>query len=286
MVKWVSLVAALAGVAACAQEAPAPETPPAPPQLELVWRAGGFASPESAVLSADGSFLYVSNVNGEGEAQDGNGFISRVALDGRVLEREWARGLDGPKGLALAGDALVVADIDAFVVLDAESGAVRRRIAAPGAEFLNDAATTPAGLVMAGDSATGRIYALRDGVAEVWLEHDQLAAVNGLSPEPSRLVVTTMQGRLLAVDYETRAITPLAEGLGDADGVAPLGDGRYLVSEWPGLMHVVTPDGARTTILDVRAERRYLNDFTVVGGVLYQPHWEPGEVSAYRIVAP
>jgi hypothetical protein len=75
----------------------------------------------------------------------------------------------------------------------------------------------------------------------------------------------------------------LAEGLGDGDGVAAIGGGRYLVSEWPGLMHVVAPDGSKQTIMDTREEKRLLNDFLLVGDTLYQPHWDPGEFSAYRL---
>ena len=48
-----------------------------------MWRAQGLANPESAALSADRNFLYVTNVNGDGAAKDGNGFIARVGLDGR-----------------------------------------------------------------------------------------------------------------------------------------------------------------------------------------------------------
>jgi hypothetical protein len=94
-----------------------------------------------------------------------------------------------------------------------------------------------------------------------------------------------MEGRLLAVDYDSRAVTVLAEGLGNADGVAPLGEGRYLVSKWPGLMHVVnTADGSHETIMDTRSENRFLNDFLLVADTLYQPHWEPSELTAYRVV--
>lgn len=280
------LCAATVLIAACApyMRATAQQAQAAAPRLELVWRAGNLANPESAALSADKSFLYVTNVNGEGDAKDGNGFIARVATDGRVLEREFSRGLDGPKGIMLAGDALYVADIDQLVVVDAESGAIRRRVPAPGARFLNDLAIAPDGQVLIADSDTQRIYSVRNDKIEVWLEHDLLRSVNGLLPESARLVVTTMHGRLLAVDYGTHEITVLAEGLGDADGVAALGDGRYLVSEWPGLIHVVSPDGSHATILDTRAENRLLNDFLLVGDTLYQPHWEPGEISAYRIV--
>lgn len=181
------------------------------------------------------------------------------------------------------GDALYVADIDRMVVVDASTGAIRRTVAIPGARFLNDLAFAPSGEVLLADSGGARIYAIASDTAVIWLEHELLDSINGLLAEPERLVVTTMAGRLLAIDYQTRAISVLAEGLGDADGIAPLGDGRYLVSEWPGLMHVVNADGTHETVLDTKAEGRYLNDFLLVGDVLYQPHWEPSEFSAYAV---
>ncbi len=280
-------------LAACSPSAPAsqpvaPESaataPVEPVKLELAWRLSGLANPESAALSADGSFLYVTNVAGEGEAKDGNGFISKVSTDGKMIERNWASGFDGPKGIARDGATLYVADITQLVAVNAETGAVISRTPLEGSVFLNDAGVAPDGRVLVADSGTKRIYAVRDGKASVWIEDDLLASINGLLPEPSRLVVTTMAGRLLAIDYATAKIDVLAEGLGDADGVAVLSNGRYLVSEWPGLMHVVSPDGSHASIMDTKAEKRLLNDFLLVGDTLYQPHWDPGEMSAYRVI--
>lgn len=268
----------------CAQpETPASREAPPPVTLELAWRAQGLANPESVALSDGGDFLYVSNVNGDAAARDGNGFISRVSTDGRMLEREWATGLNAPKGVALLGDSLFVADIDRVVEIDAVSGDIRASVDVPGARFLNDLAIANDDAVLVADSAIGRISVVRGRAVETWLEDPMLDSINGLLPELTRLVATTMAGRLLAVDYRTRTVTVLAEGLGDADGVAAIGEGRYLVSEWPGLMHVVAADGTHTTILDSRAEERYLNDFLLVGDRLYQPHWEPGELSAYTV---
>ncbi|MFD0739409.1 SMP-30/gluconolactonase/LRE family protein [Lysobacter koreensis] len=253
------------------------------PTLTPLWSTPGFANPESAIPDATGEFLYVSNVAGEGDARDGNGFISRVSLDGAILEREWATGLDAPKGLALAGARLFVSDVTALVEIDAGTGRTVARHAVEGAGFLNDVAVTADGTVLVSDSAKARIHAWRDGRMQLWLEHDLLRSINGLLPERERLIVTTMQGRLLAVDWNTRAITPLAEGLGNADGVVALRDGTYLVGEWPGRLFHVAGDGASTVLLDQREAKHYLNDFILLGDRLIVPNWEPSTVSAYRL---
>lgn len=276
LVKHLSLAVALA-LAACAT------SPSGPPTLTPLWTTRGLANPESVVLSADGAFFYVSNVSGEGGAKDGDGFIARVGRDGAVIAPRWATGLDAPKGLALKDGTLFATDIDRIVALDATTGAVVARHAVEGARFLNDAAFAPDGALLASDSGTARIFALKDGDVSVWLADDLLRAVNGLLPERDRLVVTTMQGKLLAVDWTTKAITVLAENLGDGDGVAPLGAGAYLVSEWPGRLFHVTPDGAQTVMMDTRTQTILLNDFLLVGDTLVVPNWEPSTLTAYRV---
>jgi hypothetical protein len=252
------------------------------PALEQVWRFEGLDAPESIALSADGTFLYVSNVAGEGDAKDGNGFVSRVSLDGRMLQPRWAEGLDAPKGLALKGDRLFAADIDQIVELDAASGRVVARHAAPGAKFLNYAAVAPDGTVLVSDSGAKRIYALGGQGAAVWLEHPLLEDINGLLPEPERLVVTTMKGRLLVVDWRSKQIEELASGLGNADGAVRLAGGDYVVGEWPGRLFRVKADGSHEVLLDTREAETYQNDFLVVGDLLIVPNWKPGSLTAWR----
>lgn len=255
----------------------------ADPRLMPLWTTRGFANPESVALSADGQFLYVSNVDGEGDARDGNGRIDRLALDGKLLQCGWATGLDGPKGLALRAGTLYASDITTLVEIDSDSGKVVARHEAIDAGFLNDVAFAPDGEVLVSDSAKSRIYALHDGRLEPWLEHELLRSINGLLPEAGRLVASTMQGRLLAIDWETHEVSVLAEGIGDGDGIAPLGDGTYLVSEWPGRLFHVNALGKASTLLDTREQKRYLNDFLLVGDRLIVPNWEPGSISAYRL---
>ena len=108
-----------------------------------MWTIGGLAQPESVALSADGRTLYIANVGGDGEARDGNGYISRATTGGKLVEKMWVTGLDAPKGAAVAGGRLYVSDIDKLVDIDIAAGKVVARYSAPGATFLNDVAVAP-----------------------------------------------------------------------------------------------------------------------------------------------
>jgi hypothetical protein len=274
-------LASLLVLAACATV----ETAEAPPCVELDWVLTGLADPESAIVADEAGVLYVSNVSGEGDVKDGVGFISRVSADGQMLQREWVSGLNAPKGMAVSNGKLYVSDIDEIVEIDVASGAVTARHAAPGAKFLNDVVVLADGTVLASDSQNSRIYALHDGTVDAWLDDPQLLSINGLVSADGKLMVSTMEGKLLSIDPATRAVTQVAENLGSADGVASLGEGAYIVSEWQGRLIYVGADGAQLVLMDTRQDDILLNDFALTqGDVLVIPNWRPGSLSAYRVV--
>ncbi|WP_421902769.1 hypothetical protein [Maridesulfovibrio sp.] len=81
----------------------------------------GFSSPES--VTSDGHYFYVSNVGEELKPmdKDGDGYISRLSHEGKVLDRKFIKGLNAPKGMVVLNDILYVADIDrikGYSVLD------------------------------------------------------------------------------------------------------------------------------------------------------------------------
>ena len=274
------LLALCLTITACGSPPKPPAVGPAP-----VWRLTGLAEPESVAIGGDGRTLYVANVGGEGEVKDGDGFISRVSADGRMLQRRWVTGLDAPKGAIVASGKLYVSDIDRLVEIDIAAGKVAARYPAPGATFLNDVAVAPDGTVLVTDSGTGRIFALVEGAMRVWSADPLLKSANGLLPEPGRLVVTTMEGKLLAMDYGPRVAWVLAEGLGQADGVAAADGGGYFVSEWPGRLFRVGPDGRWRVLIDTRGSQTYINDLIRTGDRLIVPNWKPGSLTAYRLAS-
>ncbi len=251
--------------------------------VELEWIADGFDAPESVVPNADGSLFYVSNVNGDGVAKDGNGYIATLSPMGDIINQNWVTGLDAPKGLALDGARLYVSDIDRLVVIDTESARILETIPFEGAGFLNDVTVAPIGILVS-DSANQRIYRYAEGRVEIWLEAPVLSGVNGLLPQTGHLLVTTMSdGALLSVDWETKTITKLASDMKNADGVSPLKGQGYLVSSWPGKLYHVNQDGHAQILIDTEDAPIYWNDFYLLDDALYVPNWQPGTVRRYKV---
>ncbi|GHA86457.1 ATP/GTP-binding protein [Algimonas arctica] len=274
-----------------AQEQSQTVAPAQPLALTELWVLDGFNAPESVIAAGDGTTLYVSNVGGEGSAKDGNGVISKIGLDGRMIARTWVSGTDAlplhaPKGMALIGDTLAVTDIDHVVMIDVPTGEITARIPIDGAAFLNDAAVGPNGTVLISDSGTAKIHMIDNGVASLWLEDARLNGINGLQLDGNRLLVTTMTaGELLSVDWTTKAITGLASGMDNADGIGLHSDGNYIISSWPGqLWHV--RDGETPTLLQNTSGDNavLMNDILLSGDTLVTPNWLPGTVRGYRLV--
>lgn len=229
------------------------------------WTAPGFDMPESVLFDPVGGRLFVSNIAGEMDAKDGQGRISVLGLDGRMIAPDFAAGLDAPKGMALAGGRLFVSDIDRLVAIDPATGAVAETWSAEGAVFLNDVAAEGE-TVFVSDLVANRIYALEDGKLGLWLESEDLDHPNGLAVAGGRLHVagwgrglredgaTETPGRLLAVDLGDRKITPLTGPLGNLDGLRPDGRGGWFVTDFiAGRLLRVDADGRATELADLDA---------------------------------
>lgn len=69
-----------------------------------------------------GQVRWIVCVNGQPTEKNGKGFIARLSTKGEVLTLEWAKGMDAPKGMGLAGDLLWVTDIDRLHAIDTKTG--------------------------------------------------------------------------------------------------------------------------------------------------------------------
>ena len=252
--------------------------------LELYKVLSDLDSPESVIPNSRADFLYVSNVNGEGDEKNSAGYIARVSLNGELIEKHWVAGLNAPKGLALLGDTLFVSDIDQLVSIDTTKGEIKARVDFPGAKFLNDVIKLGDQLLVS-DSGNARIYKYEEGNVSIWLEDERLGGINGLLVEDGNLLITTMDaGALLSLDLETMTLSLIADGMTNADGLSVLDDGSYLVSSWPGRLYHVKESGEVNMLLDTQATPVFLNDFYILENTLIIPNWQPGSLQFYRIV--
>src|SRR3954470_5776351 len=106
--------------------------------------------PESARYDRDLDVWFVSNINGSPSQKDNNGYISRLRPDGTPYTVKFIEGgkkgvtLNAPKGLAINGDTLWVADIDVARAFNKRTGALIANVSTQGrARFLNGTTVSP-----------------------------------------------------------------------------------------------------------------------------------------------
>ena len=228
------------------------------PGLVRLWASDAVLKvPESVLFHASDEVLFVANINGQPTEKNGEGFISRLGLDGNVEVLRWAIGLDAPKGMGISGGKLYVTDIDRVVAIDLASGKIVDEFPVPGSGFLNDIAVGEDGSVFVSDMApsSSAIHRITEGEISKWIDDPEISSPNGLFAEKDRLIVgNSGGGNLKAVDFASRRITVVAETGAGIDGVEGDGSGGYFISDWRGATSWVSPSGEVTKLLDTRSE--------------------------------
>jgi len=238
--------------------------PPPPLSPQAVALTPGFERAESAVYAATLGVWLVSNIGGN---TPGDGFVSSVDATGRLLESRFVEGLDDPKGLALDGDTLYVADLTTLVRVQLDSPSTHEAIPIEGSVFLNDVAVDPAShAVYVSDTFGNAIYRVRGAESELLISDAALEAPNGLWVEQGGLLIgsigpdldtTTFQprapGRILHFDLRTRRLSQRTERFGGVDGIARLDSTRFLVTDTFVGVYVWTPGEAPELVIPVQA---------------------------------
>ena len=144
-------------------------------RFRKVGETPNLQGPESARYDRDLDVWLVSNVNGAPGKRDNNGYISRLRPDGTPYNLKFIEGgkkgvtLNAPKGLAINGDTLWVADIDFARAFNKRTGELIANVSTR-AKFLNGATVGPDGAIYMTD--TGVIGHFQPGVGMIGAKLD------------------------------------------------------------------------------------------------------------------
>jgi sugar lactone lactonase YvrE len=259
------------------------------------WSVSGFSAPESALVDTQRQRLIVGNINGSALAEDGNGFLSLLDLDGKVIDRHWIGGFDGPTGMAVKSDKLYVADIHRVRVVDLTRGVIEKTIDVDGAKYLNDVAVGLDGAVYVTDVVGNAIYRIENNRADLWLSASALSHPNGIvfDGKKSFLVAawgkgmkpdfsTESPGGLIRIDFRSKGMKPVpgGSGIGNLDGVALSGQVVYFTDNPRGRVLRLDPAGRLTEVAKIGAGAA---DLSVSNGTVFVPQLAEGRVTAFQL---
>ena len=241
----------------------------APAMFVSAGATDSMKTPESVRYDADLDAYFVSNINGNPSAKDGNGFIAHVDAGNTSSVKMLVQGgkngatLNAPKGMAVVGDTLWVADIDAVRAFNKRTGAVIATVdlRPMKATFLNDVVAGPDGVIYITDSGIkfddkggmthpgqDQIFKIVGRKASVAIKSDSaLKSPNGIAWDGAngRFVLGPFADKVVTGWKDgDPTVTPIATGPGGYDGVEVLTDGRILITSWADSSVQVIANGA------------------------------------------
>lgn len=201
----------------------------------------GFSSPESTIVNKKD--LYVSNVGKELKPtqKDGDGFISKLDINGKIKELHFIDGLDAPKGMGIVGNTLFVADINTLRGFDLNTKKEVFNLVFEGINFLNDITVKDSNTLFIGASDTSTIYEVNIS-NKSYKKLMDFTVANGLFYEDGILYAAELgsstqnmfdgKGKLYKIDLkDNNKLTQLGTFEGVLDGVNKVGNKVY-VSDW------------------------------------------------------
>ena len=253
-------------------------------QLVKLWETDSVLKvPESVLFDAAGKVLYAANIDGTDPwAKDGKGSIGKVGLDGKVISAEWVTGLNCPKGMGMYNGNLYVADFTDLVVIDIKAGKIEKRIAVNGAEGLNDVSISKSGVVYVSDSKGKKVFAVKDGVAELLL--DNLKGPNGVLSHGDDFYLLDAGGMYKL--NKDKTLTKITDGMeGGTDGIENIGGNEFIVSCWQGVVWYINADGTKQQLLDSRPDKKNSADIgiDVKNKIVYVPTFWRNTIVAYQV---
>lgn len=243
-----SVFAVLAAALAVSQFALAPQA--------RAWKVtsdhtvGGFKWAESVAYDAKRKVLYAGAFGTKLDPglADKGGWISKVGLDGKILEEKFlpAKGgepISKPKGIWVKGDRLWVTDIDVVWVYDLNTKK-GRKVALPGVTFANDPAVMGNALYVSDNRTDQLVKVVPADFLNMKGEPAVTTVIKGLGVNPNGIYPTRdgmlLMGGFVAPDKPkpifalgvSGQVKTLSAPIGRLDSMYEMADGSILSTDW------------------------------------------------------
>ncbi|HAN91293.1 MAG TPA: hypothetical protein DCQ33_04330, partial [Nitrospira sp.] len=184
-------------------------------------QVSGLESPHSFLADPATRSYFISNINGEADARDNNGFITKLSDDGRITAFKFIEGgrgdvtLHAPKGMVVVDDVLYVTDLDTLRAFDKTTSkplatlALPRPAAGGAAQSLTDVASDGQGHLYLADQGSNAIYRV-DLVPTLTLS---LYVSGAHLAGPSGVAVHPKTGHVVVVSYDSGKIFDITQAV-------------------------------------------------------------------------
>ena len=252
---------------------------------EIVWSSSpGLNIPESSHFNPADQIIYVSNIVGDSNKKDGLGFISKLNVKGKFIDKEWVKGLNAPKGIACTKTKLYVADLDRVIEIDLKTGKKTNTYSNPKSRSLNDVAVAANGRVFVTDSEGNCIFYVGKDTLEVFMENKQLSGMNGISANGDFIYLGS-QGDFISINQKTKAIKILVKKVGYLDGIEQISPTVFVSSDWKGTIQLIRIGQGVEKILTTAAQKMNAADLGYIPALklLLVPTFFDNRVVAYKL---
>lgn len=254
-------------------------------KLEKVWEiTTGLNVVESSHYDEVTKTIYTSSIVGKYYDKDSIGYISKFSENGKLITKEWVKGLNAPKGISCSKTSLYVTDIDRLLEISLKTGKILKEYRNTKTKSLNDVSVAPNGGVYVSDAEGNCVFYLGKDSLEVLLEGSELEAMNGIYAQ-NDFVYLGSKSNLISINPKNKELKVIAEKVGYIDGLEQISEGKFIVSNFGGGVKLVTVGKGIEKLIDTEAAKINAADLGYFAGkkLLLVPTFGNNRVVAYKL---
>ncbi|OJJ16990.1 hypothetical protein BKI52_30195 [marine bacterium AO1-C] len=239
-----------------------------PPVIEKIWQISkGLEFPESVVYDKENNVLYVSNYkrfvrNGSSYADCS---ISKVGLNGQIIDKNWIPNLSSPTGLFLKDGLLYIVERFGIAIYDIKNDKMKARHRIKHNFLINDITVDNENNMYVTEAGNNTLYRIKENKVTSWIKSDSIGDANGISFIDDKIYIgVNKDGFLKSIDTKTKQISNVYHlGKGNIDGIKKRGN-QLLISLYEKGMRLIDENGEIIEFANTASTGLHCADFEYI----------------------